>query len=321
MDIDTLTLIQKKIQSASSLSELNSIIDYISSITNKQKKKIIETSIKNLKINTVIEFEECSKQHAINTHCDDCSDIWTETFGFGRFKRISKVDEEEVPSLSLDFIDKAKYYLSYNEKHLDEENLFVKQIDYTGDEFNNYEILRIKMILDIWIITWNNSPKYYESNYLFEYVLLPLKLFLGSELMNYNFEIGCLNLKVLNFSLCKCCDKVAGVLKFDRCLNSKFYDGKATLLMYDHYSVKIGRIRKANEIIIPVEEKKLEASFAIELFFQIKRRLQENFKIINEIECEIKKIKENNNIYATDAITYLKEVIKETLHTPKKKNL
>jgi hypothetical protein len=47
-------------------------------------------------------------------------------------------------------------------------------------------------------------------------------------------------------------------------------DGKATLLMYDHYSVKIGRIRKANEIIIPVEEKKLEAPFAIELFFQIK---------------------------------------------------
>ncbi|GES80689.1 putative lysophospholipase [Rhizophagus clarus] len=97
--------------------------------------------------------------------------------------------------------------------------------------------------------------------------------------------------------------------------------GKVTLLMYDHYSVKIGRIRKANEIIIPVEEKKLEAPFAIELFFQIKRRLQENFKIINEIECEIKKIKENNNIYATDAITYLKEVIKETPHTPKKKNL
>lgn len=61
-----MTLIQKKIQSASSLSELNSIIDYISSITNEQKKKIIEISIENLKINTVIEFEECSKQHAVS---------------------------------------------------------------------------------------------------------------------------------------------------------------------------------------------------------------------------------------------------------------
>jgi hypothetical protein len=105
--------------------------------------------------------------------------------------------------------------------------------------------------------------------------------------------------------------------------------------------MKVGRIRTANEIIIPVEEKKIEAPFAIELFYQIKvinyirfydkrfylivfiifkRRLQKNFKIFNEIEREIKKIKENkekNNIF-TDSLTYLQEVIKETPNTPKK---
>jgi hypothetical protein len=41
-------------------------------------------------------------------------------------------------------------------------------------------------------------------------------------------------------------------------------------LVYDYYFEKIGRIRKANEIIIPVEDQKLEAPYAIELFFQIK---------------------------------------------------
>ena len=39
-----------------------------------------------------------------------------------------------------------------------------------------------------------------------------------------------------------------------------FIDGKATLLIYDYYlSPTIGRIRVANEIVVPVANQKFEA--------------------------------------------------------------
>ena len=40
-------------------------------------------------------------------------------------------------------------------------------------------------------IDWHNNQNvtYCESNYLFEYLLMPLKLFLGSELVKFNLEM------------------------------------------------------------------------------------------------------------------------------------
>jgi hypothetical protein len=42
-------------------------------------------------------------------------------------------------------------------------------------------------------IDWHNDNNqnvtYCESNYLFEYLLMPLKLFLGSELVKFNLEM------------------------------------------------------------------------------------------------------------------------------------
>jgi hypothetical protein len=86
----------------------------------------------------------------IDTHNDTCSDIWTEIFGYGGFRRISKINEEEVPQISSDFIDKVKGFLNDACKETNVENVFVKQIDFNEDEFNNYEISRIKIILETW---------------------------------------------------------------------------------------------------------------------------------------------------------------------------
>jgi len=43
------------------------------------------------------------------------------------------------------------------------------------------------------------------------------------------------------------------------------------LLIYDYYlSPTIGKIRIANELVIPVADQKFEAPYSIELFWQIK---------------------------------------------------
>jgi hypothetical protein len=48
-------------------------------------------------------------------------------------------------------------------------------------------------------------------------------------------------------------------------------DGKAILFIYDYFlSSTVGRIRVANNIVIPIAEQKFEAPYSFVLFWQIK---------------------------------------------------
>lgn len=39
------------------------------------------------------------------------------------------------------------------------------------------------------MLIWVNPPDYNEANYVFEYLLYPLRTFLGNLLVSFNFEV------------------------------------------------------------------------------------------------------------------------------------
>ena len=81
-------------------------------------------------------------------------EIWEEIFGHGKFKKISKISESEVPNISaIDLFDESlrKYICNiFEESFCNEESICDKKIDVSVCEFNSHEISSIKSILDTW---------------------------------------------------------------------------------------------------------------------------------------------------------------------------
>jgi len=64
-------------------------------------------------------------------------------------KKISRVEESEVPSCSIESLEIIRDYIS-DDIFYNEETIQKKKIDFTSDEFSLYEISNIKQILDLW---------------------------------------------------------------------------------------------------------------------------------------------------------------------------
>ncbi|RGB25429.1 hypothetical protein C1646_771744 [Rhizophagus diaphanus] len=406
---DNATILLKIIQSSKSIKELDEYLSLIKSIAEKQKITIIENSTLNIKKDAINYFQ------VIDTY--NGSQIWEVLLGNGQFSKIACVSN--VPSLEdTDFYNSFQSILDL----FDEEASNFNDSIHNGvdnllcEDFNLIELKSSKTILTKWLFNWKNPPKQFsESNYLFNFLLLPLDLFFNDLLIYLNFEksehptYGSMERKnnlhrqpfemlygeidentVLNslknisksvtkkvdaaisyspfesedgdvklyFFLCeakkpntpdeleiKDYDKLVRLLH--DCFNSlliyyskmaKFiiktlrelfykillyglhiHDGKATLIQYDLYC-EIGRIRKVKEVIIPIESEKKEAPYIIEMLWIIKKLIKETYCVVQDIEREIKTIRNNSETSESIcAIEFLSNIITQTTHTPKKK--